>query len=148
MNQIATVLGCDNQELLAARFAAKVEFDGDCMRWIGAIKSNGYGVMSIAGKNQHAHRVALLLSGQDLTPGMVVDHLCRNRWCVNPEHLEMVTKSENAVRGIPGQQKSHCKRGHPFAEGNMYVYGKRRFCRTCAIERSKARWAEASKCTH
>jgi hypothetical protein len=129
----------------AARFNAKVIPDGDCLRWIGSIKSNGYGVCAFKYRHYHAHRAALALAGVHIPPDAVVDHVCRNRWCVNPAHLEPVTKSENAKRGIPGRIKTHCKRGHLLEAPNLYAYNGKRTCRICSIERSKNRWKEIQR---
>lgn len=129
-------------ELVARRFVAKVVADGECLRWVGALKSNGYGLLTFHKKTFHAHRLALLLVGRNIPDGLVVDHLCRNRWCVNPAHLEPVSKSENALRGIPGETKAACKRGHPLTPGNVYEHSGRRQCRECAIQRSKNRHKE------
>ena len=66
---------------------------------------------------------------------MQLDHLCRNRKCVNPEHLEQVTHLENQIRGIgfiaKNIRKTHCDRGHPLNGNNLRMYKTRRVCREC-----------------
>lgn len=66
---------------------------------------------------------------------MVLDHLCRNTRCVNPKHLEAVTQKENILRGIgisaQNAVKTHCWRGHPFKESNMFIYKNQRHCLAC-----------------
>lgn len=96
---------------------------------------------------QHlAHRVAYALLVGPIPEGMVIDHLCSNRSCVNPEHLEPVTQDENVRRsGTPMATrqlaKTHCTRGHPYDEANTYVVPKsgHRQCRTCN------RWRRANR---
>lgn len=113
-----------------------------CWLWEGANKSTAYGRISYQGRNDYAHRVAVLLSGRTIPPGMEVDHLCRVRCCINPGHLEVVTAAENIRRGQTGQVHAqrmaaltHCNRGHPWTEANTYHStrnGKpRRSCRAC-----------------
>lgn len=94
-----------------------------------------------------AHRLAYTLTYGPIPPGLTVDHLCRNRACMNPIHLQVVTQKENLRRADTclstiNARKTHCKRGHPFAGSNLHVRpnGKRR-CRTCdrALERTDHR---------
>lgn len=76
-----------------------------------------------------------------VAPGLVIDHLCRNRMCVNPDHLEPVTIRENVRRGINGELREHCKNGHPWLPENVdveHVHGKPvRRCRVCRLERRR-----------
>ena len=106
--------------------------------------------MCIDGKNVRAHRMAWELAGKELPKfvpgGLQLDHLCRNRGCVNPDHLELVTGRENLLRGetlVKVQvAQTHCARGHVFNEENTYMHvnrkGKKfRKCRTCCKENSR-----------
>lgn len=84
-----------------------------------------------------AHRVAYELTRGKVPTNMCLDHLCKNRLCVNPEHLEIVTLVENVMRGeslhARNARKTHCKSGHEFTKENTYIHPQRgsRLCRTC-----------------
>ncbi|MGO3650436.1 HNH endonuclease signature motif containing protein [Agrococcus casei] len=82
-----------------------------------------------------AHRFAYADSRGAIPEGLEIDHLCRNRSCVNPKHLEAVSKRENLARGyaVPAinARKTHCKRGHEFTAENTYRWGSSRICRAC-----------------
>lgn len=90
-----------------ARFWAKVRVTQACWLWTGAKKANGYGNVKIAGKNLHPHRVSWDLLVGDIPNGMVLDHICHVRLCVNPDHLRVVTQKQNLEnrRGL-----SHCNK--------------------------------------
>jgi len=118
-----------------------VSTDLECWIWTGAVSSAGYGVVQWDGRVRLAHRVIYELVNGELRDGLTVDHLCRNRACVNPSHLEAVTQRENVLRGeSPAAEnaiKSHCIRGHEFSESNTYhVQGSRR-CRECSRIRAR-----------
>lgn len=119
-----------------------------CWEWDAALNEKGYGLIRFDGATRIAHRVSLELAGIELIDGLVVDHLCRVRHCVNPGHLEQVLPAENthrspiAVAAIHGR-KTHCHRGHEFDLENTYYFkckgGTGRQCRKCAaISRSKS----------
>lgn len=128
------------------RFLQKVRFDETtgCLEWT-ASKVHGYGQMFVArGKSPAlAHRVAYEEFVGPIPEGLQIDHLCRNRGCVNPYHLEPVTQRENLLRGegFAGRQarQTHCKRGHEFTAENTHRGSKgERVCRACKIARNRA----------
>lgn len=105
-----------------------------CWNWTQCRNTDGYGVVGRNRRRYPAHRYAWTLLRGPIPDGMELDHLCRNRGCVNPDHLEPVTHTENILRGDSPQainsRKTHCIRGHEFTEANTYTY-KGRHCRTC-----------------
>lgn len=108
----------------------------DCWLWLGNINSNGYGVIGYQKKDYLAHRVMFASILGQIPARLTLDHLCRVRNCVNPEHLEPVSHKENCLRGdgptARNARKTHCKYGHPFSGANLLKYrAHERKCRTC-----------------
>lgn len=119
-----------------------VTVDG-CHAWAGNLTPEGYGTLVYEGRPWFAHRVAYELLVGSIPEGMTLDHLCRNRACVNVEHLEPVTMKENILRGTSpsaeNARKTHCVRGHPFAGENLqYDYRGNRQCFECRRIRDRA----------
>lgn len=107
-----------------------------CWRWVGHLSASGYGRLHWKGKTLPAHRVSYERFVGAIPEGLQLDHLCRNRWCVNPHHLEPVTPRENTLRGntlaAKNAQKTHCPQGHPYTEENTYfIRTGGRACQTC-----------------
>lgn len=130
---------------------SEVRPDG-CIEWVGARSPDGYGRIAVNRVAVGAHRVAYELVHGAIPDDLVVDHLCRNRSCINPEHLELVTNRENILRGdglaAQNARKTHCINGHPLTPENIYGYDGSRECRLCArarARRQKARMRDAEK---
>jgi hypothetical protein len=117
-----------------------------CTVWLGAT-SNGYGITSIDGANRLAHRVSYELAKGPIPAGLEIDHKCKVRCCINPDHLEPVTGWENNRRsGSPSAKnlvKTHCDHGHEFSTENTRLYQGKRLCRAC--DREKVRRYRAKK---
>jgi hypothetical protein len=129
---------------LLTRLSEKIEVRADgCWEWIGAQFRGGYGSVRIDGRTHGAHRVVYALVHGDLSPDEQIDHLCRNRACVNPAHMEVVTSKENTMRGesfsAKNARKTRCPRGHAYDETNTYRYRGSRYCRACYRDRRRSR---------
>lgn len=113
-------------------------FDGDCLVWTGNAP-HGYGTFWLDGRKVRAHRFSYERFVGPIPDGLELDHLCRNTRCVNPEHLEPVTRAENLRRAHwPNSRKTHCKHGHEYTSENTYHWRGHRVCRTCQKERRAA----------
>lgn len=123
------------------RFFSKVNVNGlDCWAWTARTDVDGYGVFRLRTAWVRAHRWSYEnLTGQTIPEGMVIDHLCRNRGCVNPMHLEVVTPAENTKRGVRPAPPIACPHGHAYDEVNTMWKDGRRQCRECNRIRNR-RW--------
>ncbi len=140
----------DTQDI--RRFHTKWTTDGTgCHIWTGALfQSTGYGIFNVKAEDGRwrptvAHRVAKRIADGELSDALVIDHLCRNRQCVNPQHLELVTNRTNILRGAgPSARQAaqtSCQHGHPFDTANTYTKPdtNKRECRTCMQARDRRR---------
>jgi hypothetical protein len=119
------------------RLRSRVYTDSNgCWVWFGATNDDGYGLMLLNGVSTRTHVVSYELHVGPVPAGLVIDHLCRNRACANPDHMEPVTRRENTLRGTGptavNAAKTECDKGHPYTPENTLTRkdGARR-CREC-----------------
>lgn len=131
---------------LIRRFALQCKIlNNGCWQWTGAKSKNGYGVIARSGKKLiGAHRLSYELFNGPIPICCEIDHLCRNRDCVNPAHLEAVSHSENVIRGespsAKQRRKGFCVRGHQMTPENRDTVKRR--CRVCECEKAHERWVK------
>jgi hypothetical protein len=119
------------------RFSSHViVLENGCCKWTGCISPCGYGEFKISSKRALAHRVAWEMANGPIPSGLTIDHLCRNRWCVNVVHMEVVTSRENTLRGesppAVNAKKTHCKYGHLLSGENVRLDKRgHRKCKAC-----------------
>jgi len=125
-----------NETTLLNRILSRIDASGDCWIWTGW-NWDGYGVIQINNKQTMAHRALYERLAGHIPDGFTLDHLCRNKLCVNPDHLEPVTLRENILRGYgplaQHARQTHCVHGHEFtAENTQIRRGGYRACKACA----------------
>ena len=135
------------------RFWSKVHATEGCWIWTAAIGSSGYGRFNrgVGHSIAQAHRFSYEEAYGPIPTGLTLDHLCRRRDCVNPHHLEAVTRGENVLRGVGysgrNLRKMRCHNGHEYTPENTIrtASGKHRRCRTCTNEGQMRRWHERQR---
>lgn len=125
------------------RFLSMIRVENECWKYTGHIAKDGYGVISFSGDKYKAHRIAYSIFKTHPKTNLVLDHTCRNRSCVNPEHLREVTSKINILENSEGvasknKNKTHCNSGHSY-EGNLYTSKGKRECKKCNLLRGKIR---------
>lgn len=131
------------------RFWSKVHPQSNgCWMWMAGLTRNGYGSFGLThGNPVYAHRWAYEYLIGPIALGLTIDHLCRNRACVNPTHMEAVTLRVNLLRGegltAINARKTHCVNGHLFTPASTSVEADGRHCRTCKNARKRARRARS-----
>jgi hypothetical protein len=142
------MIGAVKDTCVADRFWSKVDNTDGCWIWTAAKDKDGYGLFFPSkGRTARAHRFAYEHLIGSIPDGLCLDHLCRERACVNPMHLEPVTVAENIRRGETGrwQVTSHCPEGHPYSGSNLYINPSSggRVCRICRREGLR-RWRKSA----
>lgn len=127
------------------RFYDRTQMSQDCWQWTGHVMNAGYGSFATSKGTTLSHRWSYEHFIDEIPPKVTVDHLCRNKLCVNPDHMELVTRTENIKRaGLTGiakreAKKTHCPKGHSYLEhGVVYKngyteYGTEKFARRCTV---------------
>ena len=132
---------------LPERFWSKVEPDeSGCWLWAAGKDRDGYGGFRMGSGNTRAHRTAYQHLVGEIAAGLVIDHLCRVRSCVNPAHLEPVANKVNVLRGVGpcavNAQKTHCIHGHELTDDNISPWNlPKRNCLIC-MRATRARYLE------
>jgi hypothetical protein len=128
-----------------ARFHANIEYSDGCWIWKGYVMNAGYGAFATKNGAMLVHRWSYQHFRDKIPHKMTVDHLCKQKLCANPAHMELVTRAENIKRaGLAGialseSKKTHCPKGHKYSEhGVIYKngyseYGTQKFARRCSI---------------
>lgn len=129
---------------------AVFNLDNGCIEWTAYIDVvSGYGRIQVDRRSCYTHRVAYETFVGPISDGLHLDHLCRNRKCMNPAHLEPVTPLVNAQRGEGNGSETHCPHGHEYAGANLYVWTdkhgqSRRYCRACRKRHQQDHQARAA----
>ena len=131
--------------------ADRIDATGDCWVWTGATNTGGYGRICANGNDWYVHRLVWTALVGEIPDGLELDHLCQNKVCCNPDHLEPTTRKKNQNRNKAGMnaitrnqvEQTHCQYGHPFSGDNLLTYkaeGRtRKRCRACYNPQQKAR---------
>jgi len=132
------------KESLLKRFADSIfpEPNTGCWLWGGSIAGRGYGTLTTKKKHIYAHRLSYTMYKGAIPEGLTIDHMCNNTYCVNPDHLQVLSLRENVLKNKSGPsenaRKTHCKYGHPFSGENLLIEkGRFRVCRICRTNHNR-----------
>lgn len=143
----------DDKDII--RFISKISVDTNTGCWIPLLKKrkDGYTVFSVKSRYEYlGHRLSFSIFNSDLVSGLVIDHICRNKSCCNPDHLRQVTQEVNAVENTISKiamqkKKTHCNNGHSLSGSNLRIekrslgrHGVCRRCIACANENKRKRY--------
>ena len=130
-----------NKKPALERFMAKIDYVEHCWIWLGAVTNAGYGVFNFYEKTELVHRVSYKIHKGEIGEGLVIDHLCKQKLCVNPDHLEAVTQKVNwyrtdAPKKFIRELTNFCSRGHEYTPENTLrpSYYRGRVCLICKKE--------------
>jgi hypothetical protein len=139
------------RDKLPPAFVAKVRVNVEtgCWEWAASLNMGGYGQYVLRRRHYVAHRFSYEQLAGPIPKGLHLDHLCRVRHCVNPEHLEPVPQRINTLRGIgfaaQNYRKTHCVNGHEYNAENTYWRREGwRMCRPCSREADRRSWRARS----
>ena len=130
-------------EIYKKRLFSKTKIVGDCLEFTSSVQTGGYGQMGVNGKIFLTHRLAYEWTIGPIPDGLELDHICKNKKCMNVDHLEPVTHQENLIRrGMKGRflekpPRTKCRRGHELTDENTYV--RKNGLRQCQICRKMTR---------
>ena len=124
------------------RFKQRFKKRGQCWLWQGALDRDGYGAIHFRGAPRRVHRVAWFSVNGEIPKGHVINHTCRNRACVNPQHLQCLTVEEHQLKdttSLPyiNSQKSHCPKGHSYDKVVTWGGRTQRICSICTREKQR-----------
>ncbi len=132
---------------LKEEFFKRVIIKDGCWEWTNRLLKSGYGNMKFNGKTLLAHRVSLIVHGFEIPERMCVDHICKNRGCINPNHLRIVTTRQNVLENSNGitaknKLKTNCLRGHELSYKNLGLTidkngANKRYCKQCKYDYKK-----------
>lgn len=117
-------------------FGEDGKYKTECWIWIARLDKDGYGVFTINGKGYRAHRISYQIEYNKIDNNLTIDHLCRSRNCIRPDHLEQTTSRENIMRGhglaVINSRKTQCINGHEFNKENTGIdLNGKRYCIIC-----------------